>query len=257
METSYPPAMVFHKVGGPVELGVGRVSADTFRKQMTIIRELDVETVLASGVVPRGSGSRPIAVLTFDDGYESLFRTAVPTLLELEIRATFFCVAGYLGKVNRWDARQGRRQEHLSPAQLKELSALGFEIGSHGLSHRLLTRLDASAVREELAESKAILEDAAGKPVKSLSYPFGRSNGQVESIAQEVGYERAFGLGRRSKPSMFSIPRIPVYLYDGVSGFRAKLTESSGRWRELSDEFVSALSLGTTLWQRVAAGGAE
>jgi peptidoglycan/xylan/chitin deacetylase (PgdA/CDA1 family) len=220
---------------------------------MLVLQELGVITLTASNVPNGHHLNRDEAIVTFDDGYENLLDSAVAVMTELGIKATFFCLAGYLGRRNTWDAKQGRRQRHFSAPQLRELCSLGFEIGSHGMTHRLLTRLNEAVVREELVGSKEILEDATGKEVRCFSYPFGRTDSRIESIAEDAGYERAFGLHQRPSSSGFSIPRTPVYAYDGVTGFRSKLRGTSRWGRNASDRMVSFLSLGTSLWQSLKA----
>ena len=42
-------------------------------------------------------------VITFDDGYESVFKIALPILLKFNQKATCFIVHDYIGKSNLWD----------------------------------------------------------------------------------------------------------------------------------------------------------
>ncbi|MGB2988243.1 MAG: polysaccharide deacetylase family protein [Phycisphaerae bacterium] len=51
-----------------------------------------VEAFLAGGTV-----GRPLAAITFDDGYQDNFRYAAPILMETGIRATFFVIADLVG----------------------------------------------------------------------------------------------------------------------------------------------------------------
>jgi peptidoglycan/xylan/chitin deacetylase (PgdA/CDA1 family) len=61
-----------------------------------------------------GHDGRPLAAITFDDGYRDNFRLAAPVLAELGLRATFFVVAGLVG-TNRppWYDRMARAVERL------------------------------------------------------------------------------------------------------------------------------------------------
>jgi peptidoglycan/xylan/chitin deacetylase (PgdA/CDA1 family) len=78
------------------------------------------------------------------------------------------------------------------------LTALGahplFEIGSHGVSHVMLSALPAHEQERELRASRTALEAAVERPVTSLAYPFGTaasfSEGTIE-LAEESGYQRA------------------------------------------------------------------
>jgi peptidoglycan/xylan/chitin deacetylase (PgdA/CDA1 family) len=54
-------------------------------------------------------GERPLAAITFDDGYRDNFKHAVPVLDGLGLKATFFVVAGLVGSAEApWYDRLGR-----------------------------------------------------------------------------------------------------------------------------------------------------
>ena len=52
--------------------------------------------------------------------------------------------------------------------QLREMQASGMEIGSHGVSHRMLAKVSADDIRAEIFGSKESLERELGKPAKVL-----------------------------------------------------------------------------------------
>ena len=68
--------------------------------------------------------------ITFDDGCETDLLAAAPILKEFGFGATFYITVGFLGKPG-----------YLSEAQVRNLSALGFEIGCHSLTHPYLPTL--------------------------------------------------------------------------------------------------------------------
>ena len=68
-----------------------------------------------------------LVVLTFDDGSRSDLEFVAPLLLEHHFSATFF--------VNRGGGAPERQRDYLSWAEIAQLSALGFEIGTHTTSH--------------------------------------------------------------------------------------------------------------------------
>jgi peptidoglycan/xylan/chitin deacetylase (PgdA/CDA1 family) len=73
--------------------------------------------------------------------------------------------------------------------QLIELSEMGMEIGSHGLTHSPLT--SSTDVQKELVESKDKLEQMIAKPVSSFCYPFGKFNRKAIISARSAGYSLA------------------------------------------------------------------
>lgn len=70
----------------------------------------------------------------------------------------------------------------------------GMEVGSHSLTHPILSRLSKEALERELFESKRILEGIVGEPVRLLAYPNGRRadySPAVLEMAERAGYEAA------------------------------------------------------------------
>lgn len=115
--------------------------------------------------------------LTFDDGCETDLLTAAPMLRDAGFNATFFIVAGFVGKAG-----------FLNKNQLRELHNSGFEIGSHSMTHRHLSDLTDGELREELRASKDRLQQLIGTPIAHLSCPNGRWSPRVAQFAQEAGY---------------------------------------------------------------------
>ena len=120
----------------------------------------------------------------------------------------------------------------LSWDEIREMAGNGIDIGSHTLSHAILTELAPPEAHKELAGSRRRLEEELNMPVRTLAYPNGTTldfNLQVEALTRETGYSAAFTLvpGPARSPEVRSNPmairRIAVYLPDGDRRFRAKL----------------------------------
>lgn len=217
-----------------------------FRRQMgfaasTGFRVLTVSEWCAPPRPPRA------LVLTFDDGHVSNHDVALPILLEHRLKATFFIVAGRIG-----------RGETMGWKQLRALHAAGMEIGSHTMTHRPPSTLDDSDLRYELAESRRVLEDGLGAPVTSISSPTGFFNPRMRGIAREVGY-RALCFGRvglaREDGDPFSLNRIAVKRSIRDGQFAALLRFDGGTIRRLRlRQWVRELarkSLGVSGYRRV------
>ena len=99
---------------------------------------------------------------------------SLPQLIRLlrrySVRATFFVVANLVPLV---------RDQILSEGP--------DEVGSHGLTHTLLTRLSPQDVAFEIEESKRILE-AEGYQVAGFRAPFFRSPPQLPDLLARAGY---------------------------------------------------------------------
>jgi peptidoglycan/xylan/chitin deacetylase (PgdA/CDA1 family) len=72
----------------------------------------------------------------------------------------------------------------------------GITFGSHGLSHRILTRVNVLEAEREILESKEVIDRRLGKEVLAMSYPNGNYNASIVALAQKSGYGLAFGTER-------------------------------------------------------------
>jgi peptidoglycan/xylan/chitin deacetylase (PgdA/CDA1 family) len=93
-----------------------------------------------------------------------------------------------------------------SGADLRTLSANGFEIGAHTISHRILTELEQPELIREVAGCKEMLQQILGKEVTTFCYPKGRFNARVVREVERAGYR-----GARSTQILFSGSTFPPY----------------------------------------------
>lgn len=101
--------------------------------------------------------------------------------------------------------------------QLRQMHSEGFEIGSHGVSHRMLAKLPGDALRAELETSMKRLEAELGAPVTSISYPVGGDrafDAAVMAATKAAGYQLAcsYICGTNAQPiaNPFALYRLPV-----------------------------------------------
>lgn len=72
--------------------------------------------------------------------------------------------------------------------QAREMESFGVEIGSHTVSHPILTNVGEAVLRAELEESKSRLEAELGHAVKLFCYPNGDYDARVRRAVEEAGY---------------------------------------------------------------------
>ena len=116
-------------------------------------------------------------VLTFDDGYRSMYTTVYPLLKERGWSGTFYCISA-----GRWS------DNFVSADMIAEMAAGGMEIGSHTDNHVELDKLSADKRSRELTESKRILETITGREITALCYPAGKYNSETETASADAGY---------------------------------------------------------------------
>ncbi|HTR11894.1 MAG TPA: polysaccharide deacetylase family protein [Roseiarcus sp.] len=139
--------------------------------------------------------------LTFDDGNLSDLRLGAPALSERRLKAQFFILAGKLGQ-----------KGYLAGWDVRELSSLGFSIGTHGMNHVRWDLAQAAALEEEVARAKQILEDLIGAPVMDAALPFGGYNRSVLLALRRHRFRRVYSSdgGPRLRSSAWPTPRLSV-----------------------------------------------
>lgn len=133
---------------------------------------------------------KSIIVCTFDDGYDGLLNHALPIMLKYNFTATVYVCTDYLGQFNDWNYKDKTRRRHMSVVELKTLQAHGWEIGSHGVSHQSLLRLNDEEIYNQLSKSKDILENHFGK-ISTYAYPYGDFSPYIEKQVKKY-YDSAF-----------------------------------------------------------------
>jgi peptidoglycan/xylan/chitin deacetylase (PgdA/CDA1 family) len=154
--------------------------------------------------------------LTFDDGFATVATAAAPLLASRGLAATVFCVSGHVGGTSDWPSQPSAapRLPLAGTATLRDLAAAGWEIGAHGVTHRVLDVGPADMVHDELAESRRELELAVGTPVTSFAWPYGSVPDNAGAILAAVGYSAActtqIGLAGRDA-SALALPRVDAH----------------------------------------------
>lgn len=125
-------------------------------------------------------------VLTFDDGYQTVYDEAFPVLQRYGLSATVFLTVGEKGPVNPTNQLPSLSDRSmLTWHQIREMQRWGIAFGAHALTHPDLTRLPVERIEVEVLGSKTIIEDALGVRVDCFAYPYGRYDRRVRNMAQQ------------------------------------------------------------------------
>jgi peptidoglycan/xylan/chitin deacetylase (PgdA/CDA1 family) len=210
------PILMYHKIGERprgVRLKGLYLSVENFVRQLGEFREAGFASC-APGEFRADGPADARVVLTFDDGFCSVFDNALEPLARHHYRALLFLVPNLIGKLNEWDLREGEAPEPLMDnGQIRQWLRAGHSIGSHTLTHARLTRLSVRDAREEIVASKKKLEDTFGLTVEHFCYPYGDWNEVVRDLVMEAGYRTActtvFGVNTPETPP-FALRRLTV-----------------------------------------------
>lgn len=235
-----PPVLTYHSIdnsGSPISR-----TPDEFRREMQYLHQQGFQTWTLGQLVDRivtgnwKEGRR--FVITFDDGFESVWSIARPILAELGFTATVFLVTDYVGRESGWAVSDRVRSYGLDRAPLlswdhaRMMQEQGFEFGSHTATHPCMTELSAVQLKQELSRSRETIEQQLSEPCRTFCYPFGEYNPVVRDAVQEAGYAAAATLrfGRSTRlEELYELRRIGSARFRNWQVFRACLHGGWGR----------------------------
>jgi peptidoglycan/xylan/chitin deacetylase (PgdA/CDA1 family) len=124
-------------------------------------------------------------VVTFDDGYENVYREAWPILKSLQIPATVFLATSYLDSdapfpFDDWQEAGAahvpkRAWRPLTTAQCLEMKGSGLiELGAHTHTHANFQG-DPVAFEDDMRECMAVLRSRFAVTEATFAFPFGKS----------------------------------------------------------------------------------
>jgi peptidoglycan/xylan/chitin deacetylase (PgdA/CDA1 family) len=217
------PILMYHHVGNPDTYQTYSVDMAMFEWQMDYLEKQgyhsvnldEIASALISGTV---LPDKPIAI-TFDDGWALQITNTLPSLLRHHMRATYYIIVNVTG----------RRAGVLTWDQVRQLRDAGMWIGSHTLSHGYLPGMSDTKLREELVDSRQILQQQLAEPITSLAYPGGAFDARVERMSRDAGYLDAVsvikGYSQRSD-ALYRLQRVGVYGVDTQERFIAKVDQT-------------------------------
>ena len=220
-----PPGLLFHSIT-PKPGEMSHYSHSDFKYLCTLLKENGYSTNTLKNMANANDTPESKQILiTFDDGLESVFKYALPSLEEQRFKTTIFCMGGFYGSKSTWDIFS--HNTHLTREQIISLHTLGHEIGSHTCTHAYLPFLNKDRQLKELTDSKARLEDIIGAPVTSLSFPYGGYNDQIWQLAREIGYTKATLYRNHSSSDSNLYPVEGVYRFDSPFDVLHKINSTS------------------------------
>lgn len=226
--SSGPLVVCYHSVSDhwPHALAV---TTRSFERQLRSLLLRGYRPVPADGLL--GSSPRGLHV-TFDDAFRDVL-DVVSAMRTLGVEATVFASTSFADEGRVFDipeladeaATHRERLATMSWDDLRELGALGFEVGSHTVTHAHLPELGDEELDRELVDSRARIQDELGRPCRLLAYPYGEHDARIQAAARRAGYDAAFALWAGSDlGNAYAYPRIDFYRRD--SQLRARLKTS-------------------------------
>lgn len=209
----------FHNI---VQNGYGRgcqeMDIDKFKMKMKFIKYEGYNTVslydLKNVISPNS------ILITFDDGFKSVYTKAFPILKEYKIKAGIFLNNDFVNQENN---------DYLDWDEIKIMKQSGLiSFGAHTKSHIDVRKINEANYYKELKYSKDELEDELGDEIDSLCFPYGKYNKKIiERLKEDKLYRFIFTSDYRDvklkNKEIQIIPRISISNDDNMKDFKAKL----------------------------------
>lgn len=237
------------------------VSPTAFVRQLDWLRNNGYRFVSVDDVLADRAGTRPLpdkaVLLTFDDGYRSVYTQAFPVL-------KLFKAPAVVGLVGRWmepeagmvayDGRPIPRSELLSWDELRTMAASGLvEVASHSyglhegirgnpqgnLQPAATTRAWLPAARRyeseaeygrrvlaDLRRNVALLRQKMGRAPRVMVWPYGRYNARLRDMALEAGMTLGLTLDdgpNTAETPLWGLRRILLEPSMSLQGLRAAI----------------------------------
>lgn len=204
-----PVAMYHHILTSPSRWNDYTISPDQFEEDLKYIKECGYTTVSAGELISWADEGTPLPekpiLITFDDGYESVYEYAFPLLKKYEMKAVVSIIGRYTDLFSDPNEPSHVNYAHLSWNQCREMKDSGLiEIQNHTYDMHSNTESKRYGIRINKGESedaykKALYEDIGGlnAQIKEelgespfvFAYPFGALCKESKPILEELGFQ--------------------------------------------------------------------
>jgi len=231
------------------------LSEEQFREHMAYLRDNNFEVWPLDRLIQALKERSPIpertAVVTFDDGYISIYETAFPIMEEMGFPWTLFVST---------EPIDNNQRGYMNWDQVRELSEAGVIIANHMVTHpHMIDPLPGETeserierLRDELLSAERRIEQETGQSHRMVAYPYGEFDQAVTTMVEEEGF---IGLAQNSGAvgyysDMLALPRFPLAgIYASMNSVPTKLNSMAFRierqepWSPITDSTRPAVTL--------------
>ena len=214
---------VIDKVDGDLEQETTTISTKNLARHFAWLQAHDYHPVSINDLLDAKLGkkllpSKPV-LLTFDDGYESVYSRVYPLLKLYKYPAVSALVGSWLevknGQMVQYGDEKVARERFLSTQQIKEMADSGLvEFASHSydlhrgilanpqgnkmqaavtLQYDAVTKTYESResyrerIKQDLLKNNILIQKLTGKPSRVMVWPYGAQNAVARELANELG----------------------------------------------------------------------
>ena len=202
---------------------------DEFEKQIKFLHSYGFRTILSKDIptllAPAennilGENKKPV-IITFDDGYKSVYDYAYPIMKKYGFKGIIFLITDKI--------ENDTSKMYMNKDQINELIKEGWEVGSHTITHPKLNSISIEDISDEIKGSKDILEKMFGIKVLSFAYPYGLFNKKILDLVRD-NYRYAFSTIQGNNfefNEYYLMERYLVLKTDELSNFATNITSKT------------------------------
>lgn len=180
------PIFVYHNIvndESEIVYDYMQTSKEVFEKQINGLQTLGYHFISYNDLIEYQAGEKKLykksCIITFDDGYEGVYKNAYPIAQKYNIPFTMFIITDNIGK-----------GDTISWEQAKEMKNSGLvTIASHSLNHDNFSKLSTEDAINNVNQSyKAIDTNLGNTNSKIFTYPYGLYTDEQIKALKKDGY---------------------------------------------------------------------
>ena len=163
------------------------VSPSDFREQVQYLLDHGYTPILFSDLAHLEDIEKPV-LITVDDGYKDNYTDMLPILRELNVPASVFMIASFIGN-----------EYYVNEEQMREMCESGLvEFQSHTYEHLHLSDHGPEEQEQTMVQSRLAIAQATGRVPYVISYPQGMFDQNTETLAAKY-----YSLGCRTQNALW------------------------------------------------------
>lgn len=191
------PILLYHDIDGK---GIYSLSKETLRIHFQFLRDNNIKVIKLSELIKNlenpASFHDKVIVISFDDGFFSMYTKLLPMVKEFGYPITLFVYT---------DNIYSKANHNITWSKLRKMEKSGIQVECHSMSHADLEELSSGKSEvvqkkmfQEIYLSKRIIELYMNKTVEYFAFPYGRYNLKLIDYCRFSGYRRVFSTAYRS-----------------------------------------------------------
>lgn len=224
------PILMYHRIAD-VPGDRNALPAEKFEQQLRYLAQNGYNAILPDELYAHYAHKKPLpprpVMLTFDDGYEDNFTTALPLLQKYKMKAVVFPIADWIGRTNHWEDFGKQETTTMTKEQLCKWLKAGMDIQPHTCTHPFLTGCTGAKLDDEMSRSKQSLEKLLRRKMNYICYPYGFFDYNTIKAAKKAGYKMAFAIFDEVplwNLNLYALPRIPIPSHQKMWEFKLKVS---------------------------------